>query len=158
MFLGPWAEIIQITVLVGGSENPAFSINPMWHDIWTKNLKMEWTNYKHPKPVLSIVEWTVFPPLSCLFLCNCEFWFCLPGQVRMLHLDICELSPGQGRPLSDGDGLLHRRERVCSPLPQDAEHVLQGCHGPQLPSTVNQYTELVKTRINHVTVASDIHP
>lgn len=56
----------------------------------------------------------------------------------MLHLDTWEESPGQGRPLFEGVGLLHRRVRVCSPPPQGAEHSLQACHGPQFPSTTDK--------------------
>lgn len=59
----------------------------------------------------------------------------LPGQAWVLHLDSWEESPGHGRPLSLGDGLLQRRTRVLSPPPQEAEHSPHGCHEPQLPST-----------------------
>lgn len=56
----------------------------------------------------------------------------------MLHLDTWVASPGQGRPLLDGTGLLHSRFRVFSPPPQEAEHWPQLCQFPQLPSTVNK--------------------
>lgn len=58
-----------------------------------------------------------------------------PGHAWVLHLDIWEESPGQGRPRFNGAGLLHRRTRVCSPPPQEAEHWLHDCHCPQFPST-----------------------
>ena len=65
-------------------------------------------------------------------------WGCLPGHTCILHLDTWVASPGQGRPLLDGIGLLHSRFRVFSPPPQEVEHQLQLCQFPQLPSTVNK--------------------
>lgn len=53
----------------------------------------------------------------------------------MLHLDNWVESPGQGRPLLLGDGLLQSLTRVRSPPPQDAEHSPQDSHEPHLPST-----------------------
>lgn len=53
----------------------------------------------------------------------------------MLHLESWVESPGQGRPLLVGAGLLQKRTLVRSPIPQEAEHSPHGCHGLQLPST-----------------------
>lgn len=58
-----------------------------------------------------------------------------PGHGWILHLEIWEESPGQGRPRFNGAGLLHSRIRVCSPPPHEAEHWLHVCHCPQFPST-----------------------
>lgn len=69
-------------------------------------------------------------------------WF-LPGHGWMLHLDSCVKSPGQGRPLLVGDGLLQSRTLVLSPTLQEAEHSPHGCHELQLPSTEHAHKQLI---------------
>lgn len=62
--------------------------------------------------------------------------FISPGHGWMLHLESWVESPGHGRPLLAGAGLLQKRTLVRSPIPQEAEHSPHGCHGLQLPSTI----------------------
>ena len=59
----------------------------------------------------------------------------VPGHWRVLHDRFSEFFPGHLRPPCRGNGLLHVRERICVPLPQDKVHNENDDHEDQPPST-----------------------
>ena len=54
----------------------------------------------------------------------------------MLHDAVCDELPTQSAPLLLGAGLVHDRERVLCPPPQDLLHVPYEDHEAQFPSTI----------------------
>ena len=61
--------------------------------------------------------------------------FPLPAQASVLQVSSSELSPWHWAPPSAGAGLVHERDLVFVPPPQDSEHSVKSVHSDHPPST-----------------------
>lgn len=66
----------------------------------------------------------------------------LPGHAKRLQGLVSRLSPEQSLPPCCGAGLLHSRDRVCSPPLQTFEHSVHSVHVDQFPSTEKEHPRI----------------